>query len=460
MSLLLAIQPKPAAGSVDLVPQPPRAITAVLCSIVLGTALVLSQATPQAAPFAQNTWVNPTAAASSIALRAHLQSLNLTLLGQDQMFGASGQGVALVWPLPARGGLPRFEASSGNLLLTTLAVPFAQNNWPLPRPAVLALRTSDPNLLALTVASSAAPFAQNDWPTPQSRPASIALRTYVDTRKFYYVDQQPFALTDWPAPRSASRIDVAVAASTNIVLNATVAAAPFSQNEWPLARAREAAAGLRTHLDTRKFYYVDLKPFAAADPLPVIVPATLRSLYSWTQDALQGPLTVAAAALPPSRPCDWPIVRANARVLDLHTLNAQEGPLGTVQPFTQTEWAISIARVPVVGLRNIVSGGILETTLAVVVPFTNDWPAPASRRYSVSLRSLVRSTLETPGLVVALVTTPAPAARAAVLSARGRLSTLMLRERMATLQARGRLTVLALRDRLAKIRNRNRVDGV
>lgn len=101
-------------------------------------ALAWTQSPLQGFPFSQTSWPNPLGAVQNYDLRTFLNSLELTLIGQDQFFGAPGQAPAnMDWPVPKG---PKGSIDLGtwaqNLSQTTLApaviFPFSLSDWQNP----------------------------------------------------------------------------------------------------------------------------------------------------------------------------------------------------------------------------------------------------------------------------------------------------------------------------------------
>lgn len=162
---------------------------------------------------------------------------------------------------------------SQNLLLTLLAVtaaavPFAQRDWPTPRPSAQTLPTPVPNLLLTTLAPAApTPFKQAEWPVPArglvrqvDAPPNLLLAPGI---------APPFIPDDLQGPR-ANTTRPLISDPPNLLLGTlTPAAAPFVQHDWPLGVRR--------------------------GQLPVDVPLNLL-----------GTTLVPAPAAAPFRQTDWP----------------------------------------------------------------------------------------------------------------------------------------------------------
>jgi hypothetical protein len=108
----------------------------------------LAQIVP--APFSQSDWPLPRMALYPAQNRTWLDQLKLNLIGQDQFFGAPGQGPRYDWPLPK------------------IAVRLQDYTW---------LNNLSQSTLAPFIAPM--PFGLYDWPTPRARALLVDLHSYI-----------------------------------------------------------------------------------------------------------------------------------------------------------------------------------------------------------------------------------------------------------------------------------------
>lgn len=157
---------------------------------------------PTATPFNLYDWPTPPRAqAPSISLRTHLQPLPLTLLGQDQFFGAPGQSQPADFSLPVRARRTDLSFSVSLGLQTTAApVPISNADWSIPVRSAAGVQPQPGGISPALLVQLTTPFPSGDWPNPRLArafgydpgPASYALQNTASAA--------PFAGTIWPNP--------------------------------------------------------------------------------------------------------------------------------------------------------------------------------------------------------------------------------------------------------------------
>jgi hypothetical protein len=294
----------------------------------------------QQAPFGQHDWPLPRGAAYPAANRIWAQSFPLSLIGQDQFFGAPGQGPTYDWSLPRSAAQP-------------------------PRSWIWAV-------LPVPGAVSAAPFVQSDWPLPRARDFPGSLRTWLDSFTLSLAGQDQFfgapgqaPVYDTSLPRSRARQGL-IWTWSSLPLLAPVAAAPFAQADWPLPRGRDFPASLRTWLWSQQIAAAAAaqQPFAQFDwGLPRRAPPFDRtSLYGLPPALLIAPFAQR----------DWPLPRSGAR----STITWAQGPIPSllVPPFVQRDWPAPRGALRLDRAWVQTPTGLL---LPVALPFAqHDWDLP------------------------------------------------------------------------------------
>lgn len=379
------------------------------------------------APFLQTDWPSPQRLPPLVQLRVHVDTLTIQLQGQDQFFGAPGQGPVYDWPVPLRPGRADQLTWTQNLLQSTLqpaeeVLPFRQQGWSVPAPRAGQLLISSSTRPSDVAAAVASPFSLTDWPTPRGLVSAIDLRTWLQSRKTYYEDIQPFnagdwpvplrredgigrriwtlslqqstlapadanplAQTDWPVPLLA-RGRVAIEGPPNLLVGtlAVAPATPFTQTDWPTpSPVRVGVITDRTHLQTRPIFAVDESPFNQYDwPVPPPRQAALAITVSTrpSDTAVAGdPFTQTAWPIPaprPPRPQTW---------IDTRPFYYED-----IQPFSQSDWATPHSRDYSIGAR-IWTQNLLQSTLTpavVVSPFSQtEWPIPSRVPAATLLRA-------------------------------------------------------------------------
>ncbi len=276
-------------------------------------------------------------------------------------------------------------APAPNLLATTLQVVGGQ---PVTQSTVLiraksqAPRWDPPNLLTSTLAAPAAslPFNKYDWPNPLKKSPAIDLLTWRQDRKQYYVEIKPFGLNDWPNPFYAPRINRLQSFTGPKAPIATVA--PFTQTEWPNPRQKAAAFDLRTWIEVRKQFYIEIKPFGLTNwPNPVLAKQANRL------QQIDGVKTSEAAAIVAGQPVtqSTTLLRAKAQAPAWTSPNTLVFSAPTAAPFNQDDWANPPAarRLPVTS-QQFIGYYVFDST----DPFyQNDWPNPQVKPFQIALRT-------------------------------------------------------------------------
>ena len=123
----------------------------------------------------------------------------------------------------------------GNLLVTTLAVPFRQADWPNPSRQKARQESDTANLLLTTLASILeVPFTKLEWPNPRitanRQPDAVAnfLLTTLES-----VLEVPFAVLEWPNPPRGYALArrAMVQPETNLLPIQTAAAAALAADK-------------------------------------------------------------------------------------------------------------------------------------------------------------------------------------------------------------------------------------
>ncbi len=295
------------------------------------------------------------------------------------------------WPIPQ--GKGSLEITTETRPPDDAAIAFSQQDWPNPqgKPFFLEGRTWTINLQESTLAPTAAvatPVVPIAWPNPISRRAwPLGTNGYTPGP-----GPAPFTATDWPLPKASpcSLRGFTLDGRREVVV---AAAAPFSQNEWLTPRSREYPISLRTALDSRKPYHVDLTPAHLTDwpnPKPIPAASVLRGFTDQPRLVLVDTIYGAPGQVPDY---DWPIPgqKPSLRTLQTWTLELQQStlPLVTPAPFALTDWPI-VRTVPrVLDLRTATTN-LQQSTLFVTVekPFNlGDWPNPRGKDFPIGLRT-------------------------------------------------------------------------
>ncbi len=280
----------------------------------------------------------------------------LLFKGKDRIYGGPGKVPAYDWPNPQ--AVIWYQNWTENSILPTptiTAVPFRQQDWPVPQRI-----TWLPFLLQGPLSVTPQPFGQSSWPNPQR------VNWYQDwsvNLQLSTLSRPVAAQKDWPNP---SRVGWYQDWSQSLALGLTPPVRPFAQLDWPLARAQESSIDLRTFVNQGGQRYLtgqDQLPNRQQDwPLP--------SPVSWYRDWLTnlvvnvplGPKPFAQLYWPNPQPITWYRDWSGNLVLTFPSgkpFNQQDWPnpqpavwyrdwsqaLATLfgvspQPFRQADWAV------------------------------------------------------------------------------------------------------------------------
>lgn len=243
---------------------------------------------------------------SDIALRTLASDQTISLIGQDSIYAGSGQVPSYANENPQRRSSPEPLSWWQNLLLSTLGsitAPFAQLDWPvlqrlarrqaheagsptqligqdviygtsgqvpiydtnqpLPRRALIELRTWLQNLLQSTLSLVVFPFALFDWPNPRGpRPDSRLQRTHITATPQQLIGQDQIYSGPGQVPsydlnqplRPRRTIELWTWVQNTLQSTLTVVVFPFSLLDWPNPLRRKSDSNvLRTYTqDTQR----------------------------------------------------------------------------------------------------------------------------------------------------------------------------------------------------------------
>lgn len=147
-------------------------------------------------PFVPVDFPNPLEKGRAIDLHTHLEV-------RPFYFEDEYPFVQNDWPLAVVTPERVAETWTDNLLGSTLSIqqqPFATTDRPNPAPLRYPTHSWTLNLLQSTLTPDPAPHVQTDWPLFLARPPALDLRTWIETRKTYYEDEDPRNQRDWPVP--------------------------------------------------------------------------------------------------------------------------------------------------------------------------------------------------------------------------------------------------------------------
>lgn len=367
--------------------------------------------------------------------------VNLSLVGQDQFFGAPGQGPVYDYPNPRGYQFPidlRTQLQSTAPYLQTTA-PFYQTQWPNPplaaQPAT-SLRTHlDPLKLTLLV-----PFAQTDWPLPpRAAPYPISLRTHIERNisllngqdtiygangqvptydwqnprgplrgNQYFVDRNLAALNgkdtiygangevpayDWQNPRGyqyAITLRTWTEHNTPLLYGQDTFFGEMGQGpanlDWPVPKGPVFPIDLRTFY--QGFYIApqtppQLPPFAYDYPNPRAYQFS-NEFRTWTQ----GITALTQVHTPSPTNYDFPNPRGPQAAIDLRTQTNSTAPYIPVdKPFVQADWPNPRAAQFSNEFRTFTQTFFLGNNNAL--PPTNyDWPNPRGPMFARDMLSL------------------------------------------------------------------------
>jgi hypothetical protein len=285
-----------------------------------------------------------------------------------------------------------------------LAIPFSQEDWPLPRRLPLVYAQSYSTSYVLTVVAN--PFSQTDWPAPKQLP-----RVYAEPRSAFppllHSVYPPINLEIWPPPIQPYRV-YAQSYSTNFQLLSSIAP-PNRLSDWPqiILPYRVYA---RSYAPSLALTFIQPVPFVQSNwpnPIrPYRVYAEVRSAFidllrsvkpfvqtDWPRPKLtfggktwtQGP--VALQLQQPFAQDIWPTPIQPYRVYAI-VRRADIGLLHSIQPPNeQSDWPVP-TQPPRVYAKSYGTPSTLFTA-PVKPPHQDDWPKPISppRVYAESRRA-------------------------------------------------------------------------
>lgn len=184
-------------------------------------------------PFNYNDWPNPQRQRGLQI--GFVDFYKLSLIGQDQFFGAPGQGPVYDWPNPQR---PRQRNEFGSsdyykvLLNAVPPEPFYLLDWPNPKGARgLQIGFVDSYKLFLIgqdkFFGAAGQSPVYNWPNPRG-PQQRNEFGFVQYQTSLYVTFQPFALLDWPNPQRSTYRETG-----STLPFAFWRLTPFNVTDWP-----------------------------------------------------------------------------------------------------------------------------------------------------------------------------------------------------------------------------------
>jgi hypothetical protein len=313
-----------------------------------------------------------------VQLRNWLWNYNLNLIGKDEL----PAGELFTERPPLAPSLLQTWISTVNLALTVApARPFSQEDWPLTPAAI-----REPNLriwISQTKLLLAVPFVQNDWPIPTRQPPAARTWTWQYNLNLIGQDKLPSGaeVTALPPQPVLSAIALRTwVQSVNLALVTIAAAKPFNQYDWPVPRGY-----LRTTPSWAAFYNLNLigkdrlpvggKAFEL--PIPRDYPLSLRTLVNAPKPTpAVVPVGKAAAELPSQPVYPQSLRRWQGRLppqslVVLPVGSAIDLPLAAAAyPLALRQW---FGRIP---------------PAVVVKPFLQtDWPNPRARDHHAQLRS-------------------------------------------------------------------------
>lgn len=201
------------------------------------------------APFAQTDWPSP---------KKTTYPAGLTAWSQDRKpyyTDAMVTGESF-FDLPVRRVSPKPPFEYPNLLVTTLAVPFRQTEWPKPEPRIKSVADLQQWLQerkSYYADEPAAGKAATDLPLPRLENKQNVLN-WAQSRKQYYTDERTEGTVSVDLPYYPRPLPP-VHTFPNALINYEVAV-PFAQTDWPLP-VRNPALRLNSWTQDRKHYYTD-----------------------------------------------------------------------------------------------------------------------------------------------------------------------------------------------------------
>ncbi len=196
--------------------------------VVVSAGLLLTTLAPVSAPFNQEAWGAPPLAVTQLAEVAPPNTLLSKLappFNQDD------------WPIQSKLARLREADAPVNILpsLPPGSLPFGQDDWPIIQPtARVSVSFESRNLL--TPFLPPLPFSPEDWPLLQrilGRQANDPLNLLTTTLAPVVAPAAPFALNIWPIQPQVALLKPADA-TPNLLLQLPPGSLPFGQDDWPL----------------------------------------------------------------------------------------------------------------------------------------------------------------------------------------------------------------------------------
>lgn len=374
----------PPGASVDTLPR--VAAWSDRRTITAAVPLVIVTIPPAAAPFPGQLWPLPEQRRRAI-LPQSTRPTNAAPTARVPFPFASVQDLP---PAPTRGHLQLrtwLQSLKSDLIPVGVDMPFDLTEWPLPlaKPAARSLLTWTQPLNVLLAGTDALPFSQNDWPLPRVPRDTLDRRSYIDGTTLPLISQdtiyglggQPPSYQTFPNPRGKPT-PMELLSWTNDLVRTTLTPfvqPPLTPADWPLPATKPMAVALRTHLS----YYVidDSAPFRQTEwPVPIRV-SDSRALRIFTTP-LQVLLT--GVDILPFRQTEWPIPLPKSVLHDLRTSTRAAAVYLIGQdalPFRQTEWPNPQGKPFPPTLRGWLQSLSLQTSGTDVLPFRQtEWPNP------------------------------------------------------------------------------------
>lgn len=385
-------------------------------------AIAVHPADPVTTPL-QTEWDQPNPLGRSPLTVAAL-TIGLTLLQSTLTPVEAAPFTPTEWPVPLRSG-SLFVSLESRPSDSTIPSPFAQTDWLSPRSPIFTIANRawtfgpPPSTLA---AEAAVPFTPSSWPVPLRAPQA-ALGTWLETRKPYYVDLSPANQSEWPSPWRNRATPPPLEALNLLGTTLGGSVSPFAQTEWRTPTGQPYPIGLRTQLDGRKPFHVDLSPANQWDwPNPRLtasigvtretppnlllgVLARPFAVFEWAtptrgrialefgQPQNLVATTLATPAAAPLIPIEWVTPRGREYPTALRTwLQTRQAYHVDTMALRPLDWPNPLRAGVSLELRTA-ANNLQQSTLGSIVPpappfVPIEWANPVGRPYAVSLRTL------------------------------------------------------------------------
>lgn len=289
---------------------------------------------------------------------------------------------------------------------------FSPYDWPNPRQrpslSIDALTHIQERPFYYAEPGTIPPGRSTEWPNPLRKAALPTLQTHLEVRKQFYEDLNPLNQRDWPlpAPRFRQLIDLCAWVQERPFFYAEPGTPPPGRLlDWPNPLAKVYPVVLRTAINTRQAFHVDLTPAALTDwpnPLPI---KSLR-IDQLTQIQERPFFFAEPGTPPPGRSTEWPNPLGKPYPHVLRTLiNTRQAFHVDEQPRHQRfDWPNPLPVRVANGLCTIAGSSRLVTVLEVQAPFAQrDWPNPRGRAALLELRTHLQ---EMSGVIAQLLVPP------------------------------------------------------